>query len=318
MSRPTFNRSLLHPRHWPSWAAFALWFLLSLLPYKAQLVIGRLLGKLLYRLATRRRKIAECNIQLCYPQLSKVEQKQRIKGVMASLGIAVMESGMAWFWPKKRLEGMYSIEGLEHLQKAKEQGQGVILLSIHFTHIDLCIKFLGMRWPLDGFYRTHKNPVYDYMQRKGRERHIKHARAIARSDLRGMIRSLKGGRAMIYAPDQDYGAQHSVFVPFFGVQAASVTATAKLAKLGKAQVIPFGHMRRKDGSGYDLKVFPAFEDFPSGDEAADVRRVNEFIEQRVEEQPEQYLWVHRRFKTRPPGEADIYDAFGVPPKKRRG
>ncbi len=317
MSKPHFSSSLLHPKFWLTWVAFALWYLLSLLPYRVQIAVGSLLGAVVYRVATRRRMIAECNISMCYPELSPKEQKKRVKGVMASLGIAVLESGMAWFWPKERLQGMYSIRGLEHLQKAKEDGVGVILMSIHFTHIDLCIKFLGLEWPLDGFYRTHRNAVYDYMQRKGRERHIKEAQAISRNDLRGMIRALKNGRCMIYAPDQDYGPQHSTFVPFFGVPAATVTATSKLAKLGRARLIPFGHIRRDDGSGYDLTIFPAFDDYPSKDADFDALRMNQFIEARIEEQPEQYLWVHRRFKTRPPGVEDVYETYGVPGKKRR-
>lgn len=317
MSKSNFNYVLLHPKYWLTWLAFGIWYLLSLLPYKTQLNIGRILGKIFYRVATERRMIAECNIQLCYPELTAQQQKQRVRGVMTSLGIAVMESGMAWFWPKDRLQGMYNIKGLEHLQKAQDEGCGVILMSIHFTHIDLCIKFLGMEWSLDGFYRAHKNPVYDLFQRRGRERHIKRAQAISRGDLRGMIRALKNGRAMIYAPDQDYGPSHSTFVPFFGVQTATVTATSKLAKLGKAKLIPFGHQRRDDGSGYDLVIHPAFEDYPSKNVDEDALRINQFIEARIQEQPDKYLWVHRRFKTRPPGEDDVYLKYGVPAKKRR-
>jgi KDO2-lipid IV(A) lauroyltransferase len=235
---------------------------------------------------------------------------------MASIGIAFFETGIAWFWPKWRLQNLYTIEGLEHLQAAQESKVGVILMAFHFTHIDIGAKLLGLRFSIDGTYRPHNNPVYDYIQRTGRERHSMHGQAIPRDDVRAMVKALRTGRAIWYAPDQDYGPKHSIFVPLFGVPAATVTATSQLARLGKARVIAFTQTRRKGGAGYHLKIYPPLEHFPSEDEVVDTQRINRFVEERILEQPEQYLWVHRRFKTRPEGAPDLYALAGVVGKKR--
>lgn len=236
--------------------------------------------------------------------------------VMESIGIAFFETGMAWFWPKSRLQTLYSIDGLEHLHSAQRDGQGVLLMAFHFAHIDIGAKLLGLEYSIDGTYRPHNNPVYDYVQRNGRQRHCAEGRTIPRDDVRGMIKALRAGRAIWYAPDQDYGAKHSIFVPLFGVPAATVTATSQLARMGKAQVIGFTQTRRP-GGGYHLQIYPPLQNFPSGDEVVDTTRVSQFVEARIAEQPEQYLWVHRRFKTRPPGEPDVYAACGISKGKRR-
>lgn len=317
MSSPRFRPALLHPRYWLTWLGFFLWYCVTLLPYRAQYILGRLLGKLLYRVAGRRRQIARANLDLCFPAWTAEKREDVTRQVMESIGIAFFETGVAWFWPKWRLQRLYTIEGLEHLIAARESGVGVILMAFHFTHIDIGAKLLGLRFSIDGTYRPHNNPVYDYIQRNGRERHSMQGQAIPRDDVRAMVKALRNGRAIWYAPDQDYGAKHSIFVPLFGVPAATVTATSQLARLGKAQVIAFTQTRRPDGKGYHLKIFPPLQDFPSGDEQADTLRINQFVEARILEQPEQYLWVHRRFKSRPPGEPDLYEQAGVQRKRRK-
>jgi KDO2-lipid IV(A) lauroyltransferase len=155
-------------------------------------------------------------------------------------------------------------------------------------------------------YREHKNPVFDYVQRRGRERHNQDATAIEREDVRAMLKVLRAGRAIWYAPDQDYGRKQSIFVPWFGIQAATVTATTKFARLGRAKVIPYTLERLPHGKGYSLVVHPPLEDFPGESEEADCRRINEWIEDSVRQHPEQYLWAHRRFKTRPAGDPSLY------------
>ncbi|MFO6011340.1 lipid A biosynthesis lauroyl acyltransferase, partial [Pseudomonas aeruginosa] len=170
---------------------------------------------------------------------------------------------------------------------------------------------LGQVHSIDGMYREHDNPVFDYVQRRGRERHNLDATAIEREDVRSMLKVLRGGRAIWYAPDQDYGAKQSLFVPLFGIPAATVTATTKFARLGRARVLPFTQSRLTDGSGYRLTIHPPLEDFPGESEEADCLRINQWVERCVRQQPEQYLWAHRRFKTRPPGEARLY------PKRRK-
>ena len=317
MAKPTFNSRLLHPRYWATWLGFGAWYLLCALPYRVQLFLGRMLGRLLSRLAPRRRKIAFANISLCFPELDEQQRHKLVDEVMESVGIAVFETGMAWFWPVRRLRKKMSIEGIEHLEAAKTEGTGVILMALHFTHIDIGAKLLGLQFSIDGSYRPHKNPVFDYIQATGRERHTMEGQAMPREDVRGMVKALRKGRAIWYAPDQDYGPSHSIFVPFFGIPAATLSATSQLSRLGKAKVIPFTQTRKPDGSGYHLVVHPPLNDFPSGDEYQDCVAINGIVENLIRQQPGQYLWVHRRFKTRPENSTDLYQPFGVGRKKKR-
>jgi KDO2-lipid IV(A) lauroyltransferase len=222
------------------------------------------------------------------------------------MGIAFFEMAMSWWWPKKRLARLVQIQGLEHLQAAQAQGQGVILMAIHFTTLEIGAALLGQRHTIDGMYRAHKNPVFDYVQRRGRERHNVDSHAIEREDVRGMLKVLRQGRAIWYAPDQDYGPKLSLFIPLFGVPAATVTATSKFAKLGRAQVIPMKQTRLPKGQGYLIQLEPPLQNFPGETDEQDCLRLNQWIEQAITQQPEQYLWAHRRFKTRPEGEAKLY------------
>lgn len=306
MQRVQFKQHFLHPKHWPLWLGLGVGWLIAQLPYRLLLALGRVVGALMYRVAHDRRHIVETNLALCFPGLSPAEREQLCRANFASTGMALAETAMAWWWPKARLSPLAHVQGLEHLQQAAEAKQGVILMSLHFTTLELGAALLGQQATIDGMYREHDNPVFDYVQRRGRERHNLDAQAIERDDVRIMLKSLRQGRAVWYAPDQDYGRDHSIFVPLFGVPAATVTATSKFAKLGKAKVVPFVQHRRADGQGYDLTVFPALDDFPGASDEADCLRINQWIEAQIRQQPEQYLWAHRRFKTRPEGEARPY------------
>lgn len=307
MDRPRFNPSFLHPRFWGLWLGLGLLWLLVQLPYKALLGLGRALGALMYRVAGERRRVAMRNLELCFPELSDDERQRLLKENFASTGIAFFEMAMSWWWPQARLARLAHIEGIEHLQAAQQQGQGAILMAVHFTTLEIGAALLGQRHTIDGMYREHGNPLFDFIQRSGRERHNLDSLAVEREDVRGMLKLLRKGRAIWYAPDQDYGAKQSVFVPLFGIPAATVTATTKFARLGKAQVIPFTQRRLEDGSGYRLVVHPPLADFPGESEEADCLRINQWVESVLRECPEQYLWAHRRFKSRPPGEPKLYD-----------
>ncbi|PAU57509.1 lipid A biosynthesis lauroyl acyltransferase [Pseudomonas indica] len=307
MDRPSFRASFLHPRFWPLWIGLGLLWLVSQLPYRVLLLLGRLLGVLMYRVAGSRRRIAAKNLELCFPEKAPAERERLLRENFASTGIAFFEMAMSWWWPRARLARLAHVEGLEHLKQAQAEGQGVILMSLHFTTLEIGAALLGQRHTIDGMYREHKNPVFDFIQRRGRERHNPDATAIEREDVRAMLKVLRAGRAIWYAPDQDYGAKQSLFVPLFGIPAATVTATTKFARLGKARVVPFTQARLADGSGYRLVVHPPLADFPGESEEADCLRINQWIETVLREQPEQYLWAHRRFKTRPPGEPKLYD-----------
>ncbi|MHA6494628.1 lipid A biosynthesis lauroyl acyltransferase [Pseudomonas borbori] len=308
MDRPVFQTAFLHPRYWLLWLGLGLLRLLSLLPYRVLMRLGRGLGWLMYRLARRRRKIAARNLQLCFPEMTALERKHLLRENFASTGMTFFEMAISWWWPAARLRKLGTVEGLEHLRQAEMEGQGVILMALHFTTLEMGGALLGQQQNMYGMYRPHKNPVFDYVQRCGREQRL--LGAIERDEVRGMLKLLRAGAAVWYAPDQDYGAQRSVFVPLFGVTAATVTATSKFARLGRARVIPFLQTRLADGSGYKVVVHPPLADFPGESEEADCLQVNQWIETAIRQQPEQYLWAHRRFKTRPPGEASVY-------KKRR-
>jgi len=277
------------------------------LPYRALLGLGRALGAVMYRVAGPRRRIAARNLELCFPELSEAQRKRLLKENFASTGIAFFEMAMSWWWPKARLARLAHIEGLEHLRDAERDGQGAILMAVHFTTLEIGAALLGQAHTIDGMYREHGNALFDYVQRRGRERHNLDALAVERDDVRGMLKLLRGGRAIWYAPDQDYGTKQSVFVPLFGIPAATVTATTKFARLGRARVIPFTQRRLEDGSGYRLVVHPPLEDFPGESEEADCLRINQWVEGVLRECPEQYLWAHRRFKSRPEGAPRLYE-----------
>ncbi|NMZ69723.1 KDO2-lipid IV(A) lauroyltransferase [Pseudomonas peli] len=304
MDRPVFRAYFLHPRFWPLWLGLGLLWLIAQLPYTVLLRLGRCLGGVMYRLASSRRKIAARNLELCFPQMSAAEREALLKENFASTGITFFEMAIAWWWPAERLRRLGTIEGLEHLRQAKADGQGVILMALHFTTLEMGGGLLGMAQNMYGMYRPHKNPLFDYVQRRGREQRL--LGVIGRDDVRGMLKLLRAGGVVWYAPDQDYGAQRSVFVPLFGVPAATVTATSKFARMGRAQVIPFTQQRLPDGQGYRLVIHPPLADFPTDSEEADCLRVNQWIEQAISACPEQYLWAHRRFKTRPEGEPKLY------------
>jgi len=306
MAAPRFRPAFLHPRYWLMWLGFCLLWLLTQLPYGVLLKLGRGLGALSYRLAHGRRRIVQRNLQLCFPELNADARERLAKENFASTGIAVFEMAISWFWPLARLRKLGFIEGLEHLQQAQQAGQGVILMAAHFTTLEIGAALLGGQHSIDGMYRTHDNPLFDWLQRKGRERHNADSLAVDREDVRGALRLLRQGRALWYAPDQDYGLKHSLFVPLFGVNAATVTATSSFARLGKARVLPFTQERLADGRGYRLVVHPPFTDFPGESEAMDCLRINQWLEQAIRAHPEQYLWAHRRFKTRPEGEPSLY------------
>ena len=297
MQPATFQKHLLHPRYWLTWFGFGILWLVIQLPYPVLVLISRGLSKLAYRLAGSRRRIVETNIDLCFPDLSEKEKIRLIKDNFFYMILALFESGMSWFWSNRRLKKLFTIEGIEHFDAVPE-GQGKLMMAMHFTNLDIGGAFVSMTRSIDAMYRPHNNPVYDYVQKRGRERHGEGSITIDKDDIRGMVKALRKGKGIWYAPDQDYGRDQSVFVPFFGTMAATVTATTRFAKMGKATVLPMVQTRLPDCQGYKVVIYPPMDDL-TGDELEDALKVNQFVETRIKEQPEQYLWAHRRFKTRP-------------------
>ncbi|SMF59509.1 KDO2-lipid IV(A) lauroyltransferase [Alteromonadaceae bacterium Bs31] len=307
MARVAFSKSLLLPRYWLSWAGMGLWWLLvQVLPFRLQVLLGSFLGAALYKTNSSRKRIAEKNIEICFPELSRAEKKLMLRETLRSTGIGVFESGAAWFWPKWRLKKRFVVSGLDHLERAVGEGKGVLFMGIHFTPIEIGAACVNLVSCIDGFYRPHTNPIYEYVQALGRIWRNTRSQVIPNDDVRGIVRSLRAGRAVNYAPDQDYGKRRSVFVPFFGIQAATVKAPAQLMKAGRAEIIPWTTKRLGDNS-YQITIFAPITSELGKGEQEDAMTINRFVEARVRENPEQYLWVHRRFKTRPEGEQKIYD-----------
>jgi KDO2-lipid IV(A) lauroyltransferase len=293
MPRPRFTRSLLAPRQWPAWLGVALIWL------------GRRLGALVVRVPSARRRIAETNIALCFPELDAGAQRALVDANLRDIGLMLVEFALGWMGSEKKIAGIpIVIEGLEHLERARARGQGVLLVGGHFSHLELCARLVSQRIRISGMYRKMDSRVFEWVVLRAR---LDYATAMFdKDDLRGTVKHLRGGGTLWYAPDQDMRSKDNVFVPFFGVPAATITATHHLARLSGAAVIPFFHRRLPDGTGYQLRLGAPLENFPSADALEDTARVNACIEQMVRESPEQYLWVHKRFKSRPEGQPTLY------------
>lgn len=296
--------SIHAPRYWPTWLAAGVLWCITRLPFAWQLAIGRLLGLCIYMFGPERRQVTRINLELCFPGLSAGENRKLVRAHLASLGIAIVEIALSWWGTERRLRRLVSISGLENLEAALRHGKGVLLLSAHFTTLEIGGRLLSLYAPFHVLYRRHKNPVIEFLIQRSRTRLYENA--IERGDLRTMIRSLRDNRPVWYAPDQDFGSDNSIFVPFFGVPAATLTATSRLAGATGARVVPFFQARLPGSRGYRLTLLPALEQFPGTSIEADTRRIVELIEDRVRENPEQYVWAHRRFKTRPPGAKPVY------------
>lgn len=305
MQPPVFTRALLAPRYWAAWFGVAVWFLLAQLPYKVQFYLPHLLIPYLKR-NKKRLNQAETNLRICFPNLTEQEREAMLYETLYSTAMAIFETGIAWFWPKWRLRRLFTISGVEHVEVAKAEGSGALLLSMHFTTLDIGSAMLGQYVNYDGMYSPHKNAVYDFMQKVRREAYAPGGTAFSRDNVREMVSRLRKGRMIWYAPDRDLGEKVSVFVPFFGVQTATVTATAQFARLGRAKIIPFTQKRLPHGKGYELIIHPPFENYPTGDDYADALRVSKFMEDEISKIPGQYFWAQPRFKTRPEGEPKLY------------
>ncbi len=280
-------------------------WVISWLPFRIQLALGRGLGNLFYLLAKSRRKVAERNLELCFPDMPKDERTQLVKQNFKETGTAMLESSMAWWWPTWRVKQVAHFKGFEHIQKALDQGKGVLLLASHFLHLEMGCRIFGYTHPSVGFYRPHNNALMEYFQYHGRARSNKYM--IGKRDVKGLISALNDGEVCFYLPDQDYGKKRSLFAPFFAVKdTATTTGTLLFAKEANCVVMPIYTKRLPGTQGYELEAAPAFDNFPSGDDLADVTRVNQWVEDAVKRNPTQYMWLHRRFKTRPENTPSLY------------
>ena len=279
-------------------------WLLHFLPLWIFAGIGSGLGGFLYFLARERRSVCLTNLSRCFPAMPQGERIAIAKGHFRAFGRTVLERSILWWAPREQVLRLVRVIGLERILALK--GQPLILLVPHFVGLDAGCTRLTCEIDMAGIYARQKHPLIDALLLSGRTR-FGHQRPIPRQDgVRPAIAAVKEGFPFYYLPDQDYGARESIFVPFFGVPAATVTGLSRMTRVTGARVLPCVTRMLPGGAGYEVHCYPVWENFPSGDDAADARRMNEFIEERVREMPEQYFWTHKRFKTRPPGEAKWY------------
>lgn len=300
----TAPRYWTQPRYWPTYLAITAMRASAWLPWRCKLALGRLIGLAAWRFAGRRRHITETNIRLCFPELDPAAQARLVKQSFLANGIGIFETATGWCRDPEHLRHRVTFKGQEHMAKVQAEGKGALIIGIHFSTLDLGGALHSLFFPADVVYRPHDNPVFERFMTRARNGIF--GTAIDRHDLRGVVRRIKTGHHVWYSPDQDFGRDASVFAPFFGVEAASIKLTAKIAKMTGAPVMPLIFHRNPDNRTYSLEYLPALDNFPSGDEVADAARINAVIEAAIRRHPEQYLWMHRRFKTRPRGEAKIY------------
>ncbi len=291
------------PGTWPVWIGLGALWLVCKLPHAAALAIGRGLGLLAHAVARSRRAVVRRNIELCFPELSTDERDVLAKDHFRALGMSIIEMGLSRWASDEHHRKLGRLEGLEHLTHAMQDGRGVILLAAHFTTLEIMGSLLSLELEFDAVYRRNRSPFITELLRSGRERHA--VNTIEKRDIKAMVRRLKKGGAVWYAPDQSYDRKGSEVIPFFGVPSMHTTATSTLARLGDAAVLPFFPRRESDGS-YTYTILPALDNFPSGDPVADTERYVALMETHIRSCPEQYFWVHKKFKNLPDEYPDYY------------
>lgn len=274
------------------------------LPHAAAMAIGRVLGRVAYAVGAERRAIARRNIELCFPELTADQRNDLVRDHFLALGISMIEMGLGRWASDEHLLSMTTLEGVNHVLDAVNDGKGVILLSAHFTTLEISGRVVSLNIPpFDAVYRKNRKEFTTELLRTGRERSA--ANTIEKRDIKKMVRSLRDGRIVWYAPDQSYDRKGSEVINFFGVPSMHTTATSTLARLGNAVVVPY-FPRRLENGRYQLTILPPFEDFPGDDTVADTERYMKILEEHIRLCPEQYFWVHRKFKNLPESYPDYY------------
>jgi KDO2-lipid IV(A) lauroyltransferase len=292
-----------HPRFWPSWLGLLLMRLSIYCPVRMQLWLAKITSLLMKPAMKRRRYIAKRNLELCFPDMSDEQRNTLLEKNLQTMGMMMIETAMSWWASDAMLQKRVTYHGLEHLDAALAKGKGVILLTGHFTSMEIGGRLIMLKYPCYVMFRELTNPLFNAFMVRARTYHSEGI--VMQKEPRAMVRALRKNKIVWYAPDQDLGKRQSVFAKFFGIQASTVMATARLAKMSGAAVIPFTPRRDEKGH-YTLTLSAPLDDFPSGDDLADAQRINDVLEHEIRQSPEQYLWVHRRFKTQPDGKGLLY------------
>jgi len=306
MSAPIPERPSLAPRNWPGWLVVAVLWLLGRLPRAVGRALVAPLGPLMYALMGSRRRVARRNLEACFPAWTEAEQTVVLRRSFDSMARMLVEMAWCWSGPRDDLEAITDVHGLQHLQEALAQGRGVLLVTGHFSCLEVAGPAKMRHFTTNAVYRVLRNEVIEWYQNRGRANYMNCM--YSKNDLRGVARALRRGEVVWYAPDQDFGPRESLFVPLFGIPTATLLATQRLPVLSGCRVITFlTHYVRETGR-YAMEFSAPLEDFPSDDPQHDLARINAALEAQVRKAPDQYWWVHRRFKTRPEGEPPFYGA----------
>lgn len=301
--KPAADR-VFRPALLPSWLGVGVLWLLHWLPLSLQAAIGNALGALVALLPGRRRRIVETNLALCFPDAPPALRHRWLRQTFQASARATLEHGVLWWGSEARLRRLVRIDNPE--AALGDGKRPVIWLAPHFVGLDMGGVRLSMDRQVASMYAPARNPVSDRMMLHGRSRFFSPVLISKADGIKPVLKALKDRLPFYYLPDQDQGRSNAVFVPFFGVPAATLSAMPRLARLTGAQIVPVVTRQLPGGQGYAVRFYPPWENYPSEDLEADVARMNAFIEERIREMPPQYLWLHRRFKTRPEGEASVY------------
>lgn len=305
--KPKFELSLLNPRYIGIWLSFILLYVIvKLLPFKYLIKLGSFIGSIMYKYLKGRRYVTERNFELAFPNKSKEEKEAFVKDVFKNAGIGIFETGIAWFYSEKSLKKIIDLknEDIEKIRTILQQHKGTIAMTCHFVNLEIGARAFGqLIQPGVGVYRASDHPVIEYMQLKGRL--VSNEALVDRRDPRSIVKCLLKGYVTWYAPDQDYGIESSSFAPFFAVEnTATINATRNLAKLKNVTILPFFIVR--ENYKYKMYFYDVLTNFPTDNEKEDLTLINKIIEKMILTAPTQYLWMHRRFKTKPEGESDRY------------
>jgi len=296
------NTNFIQPKYFLTWILILLMRVGVFIPFKLQVFIGKMIGKLIYPIMSEFRKIAYSNISHCFPEKKQPQVTILVKQHFEAIGISLFETANAYYASNKKIKKILTIKNEQYFIEALKKEGGIILLCSHFMPLMLGSRALLIKHTIANIYRPQNNQLFDQIMVKG---YIKNgAVMIKNTDTRSIMKAINNSLPIWYAPDQDLGRNNSIFAPLFGIQTATATATARLAKNVNTRVIPYSFFRTKHG--YEMSFDKPLKNYPSGDANKDASKTNQILEKQILKNPEQYLWVHRRFKTRPKGEENFY------------
>ena len=296
------NTNFIHPKYFPTWILIFLMRVGVFIPFRLQVFFGKIIGKLIYPFMTELRKTAYSNISNCFPEKKQPQVTLLVKQHFEAIGISLFETANAYYASDKKIKKMLTINNEQHFTDAQKKEGGIILLCSHFMPLMLGSRALLIKHTIANIYRPQNNQLFDQVMVRG---YLKNGAVMIKStDTRSIIKAINNSLPIWYAPDQDLGKKNSIFAPLFGIQTATASATSRLAKNNNTRVIPYSFLRTKHG--YEMSFDKPLKNYPSGDAIKDASNTNQILEKQILKNPEQYLWVHRRFKTRPDGEENFY------------